>query len=256
LTDQSSVGLVLGGGAALGAAHAGVLQALEEAGARFDVIAGTSAGAIIGGGYAAGITAAELVHLVLGARFSSFATFQFQPRWGLFDTTVMERSIEEVVGPLRIEQLERPFGALAFDLRRRQPVLLTTGPLSTALRASSAVPGLFPPVTVGGQLLVDGAVADNVPVFAAHLLGAQSVVAVDLTADTSNRPATRLATVARAAFLGQNRDTRAADVIIRPRTEGLSRWSPVDVAQLVSLGRAAVEENWADIAALLAQEDN
>ncbi|MCX9191651.1 esterase [Carbonactinospora thermoautotrophica] len=244
------LGLALGGGAALGAAHAGVLQVLDEAGVECTVVAGTSAGALIGGGYAAGLTGAQLTDLVLSAGWSTFAQWRLSPRWGLLDTSPLERSIEQQVGARRIEELERRFGALAFDLRAREPVLLASGSLATALRASSAVPGLFPPVRVDDRLLVDGALADNLPVWAARQLGADLVIAVSVDNGAASRVTTRLLDTLIPARDRQRRDLRRAatpDVLIRPDTRGLSRWTASDVPRLVEAGRIAVESSLEDI---------
>lgn len=245
-------GLALGGGAALGAAHAGVLQALDEAGVLFEVVAGTSAGAIVGGGYAAGLSGRRLAELVLEARFGDFGEWNPKGRWGLFDTGVLERNVERLVGPVRIEELGRSFGAVAFDLRTREPVLIETGPLATALRASSAVPGLFPPVTVGDRLLVDGGVAANLPVFAARRLGAERVLAVSVDGRETPRMAGRLAGLARSLTVHGLSDLETGEhFLLRPCTRGASRWSPRDVPLLVEAGRRAVEENWEALEAFL-----
>lgn len=245
LPSRPRLGLALGSGAALGAAHAGVIQALDEAGIQIDVIAGTSAGAIIGGGYAAGLTGDELVELVIAARWGTFARWTASRRLGLLDPMPMERSIEERLGPLRIEELARPFAALAFDLRSRSAVSLTAGPLAQALRASSAVPGLFPPVNVDGRWLLDGVLADSVPVTAARTLGASHVIAVNLLPHSRVRQVRRRLPVQTAG-----RPTHNADVLLRPDTSGLQRWSPSDVPQLIAAGRRSVERAYDQLVAL------
>src|SRR6516165_1801830 len=153
---QVRLGLVLGGGAALGAAHAGVLQVLEEAGLNCFTVAGTSAGALIGAAYAAGLPSQVITDAVLAAGWTDFAQLRPGRRLGLLDTAPLADSIERLIDVPLIEELGRRFAALAWDVKTRQPVLLTEGPLTSALRASSAVPGLFPPVRIGDQLLVDG----------------------------------------------------------------------------------------------------
>lgn len=245
LHSRPRLGLALGSGAALGAAHAGVIQALDEAGIQIDVVAGTSAGAIIGGGYAAGLTGDELVELVLAARWGTFARWTASRRLGLLDPMPMERSIEDRLGPLRIEDMARPFAALAFDLRTRSAISLTTGSLAQALRASSAVPGLFPPVNIDGRWLLDGALADAVPVTTARTLGASRVVAVNPA------PQARLRQVHRRLSLrAGDRPTHNADVLLRPDTSGLQRWSPSDVPQLIAAGRRSVERAHDQLVAL------
>ncbi len=256
LPRASRLGLVLGAGAALGAAHAGVLQVLDDAGVYCAVVVGASAGALIGGGYAAGLSGAELADSVLAADWSTFASWRPSRRWGVLDTSPLERTIEARIGARRIEELGRRFGATAFDLRTWEPVLLTSGRLATALRASSAVPGLFAPVRVDDQLLVDGAVAGNVPVWAARRLHADRVIAVSLDNGPADETwgAARLLDRVNDAHTARKRDlqkTRAtADVLIRPDTRGLSRWSPKDVPRLVEAGRIAAQSCLHDICQL------
>lgn len=173
------LGLALGSGAALGAAHAGVIQALDQAGIRVDIVAGSSAGALLGGGYAAGLAGEELVDLVLKARWSTFARWRASGRLGLLGPTPMDCSIEDRVGPRLIEDLPLPFAAIAFDVGTRNAVSLTTGPLAQAVRAACAVPGLFPPVHIDGRWLIDGALAASVPVAAARAVGAERIIAVN-----------------------------------------------------------------------------
>lgn len=241
---EARLGLVLGGGAALGAAHAGVLQVLEEAGIDCPVVAGTSAGALIGAGYAAGLPSLVITDAVLSASWADFGELRPGRRLGLLDTSPLERSIQELVTVRLIEELGRRFAALAWDLITRQPVLLTKGPLGSALRASSAVPGLFPPVRIGELLLVDGALADNLPIWAARALGASRVIAVSVDPDidtASAVPGRLLETIRRYSPRPGAADRCPPDVLIRPDTAGLSRWSTKDVPQLIAAGRRAAE---------------
>ncbi|MCB0925964.1 MULTISPECIES: patatin-like phospholipase family protein [Mycobacteriaceae] len=255
LPRASRLGLVLGAGAALGAAHAGVLQVLDDAGVHCAVVVGASAGALIGGGYAAGLSGTELADLVLAADWGTFASWRPSRRWGVLDTSPLERTIETRIGARRIEELGRRFGATAFDLRTWEPVLLTSGRLATALRASSAVPGLFAPVRVDDQLLVDGAVAGNVPVWAARRLHADRIIAVSLDngpADDAWGAARLFDRVngARTRKRDLQRTSATADVLIRPDIRGLSRWSPKDVPRLVEAGRIAAQSRLQDISQL------
>ena len=251
--SRTQVGLVLGGGAALGAAHAGVLQALDQAGVYCTVVVGTSAGALIGGAYAAGLTGSQITELVLTAQWSEFARWNLNRRMGLLDSNPLEQSIEKYVGTRQIEDLGRRFGALAFDVLAREPVLLDAGPLAVALRASSAVPGLFPPVRVEGRLLVDGAVYDNIPVWAARQLGANYVIAVGLDngptvdAGVGTRALDVISGARRARGLDIHRASTTADVLVCPDTRGLSKWTTRDVPRLVDAGRLAVEQTLEEI---------
>jgi NTE family protein len=254
--DPPRLGLVLGGGAALGAAHAGVLEVLEEAGISCPIVVGTSAGALVGAGYAAGLSSVTLTEAILAATWADFARLSLGRRWGLLDTSPLEQNIEKHIPVATIEELDRRFGAVAWDLRARETVLLTQGPLSGALRATSAVPGLFPPVAIGDRLLVDGALADNTPAWAARILGADLVIAVRLNdetntvAQTAGRLLETLNSPRQATVPAQH--TGRPDVLIRPETRGINRWSPKGVPDLIAAGRLAAEAALPAIAELIA----
>ena len=175
------IGLALGSGSARGLAHIGVIRAIEEAGIKVDVIAGTSIGALVGAAYASGrLDALEL----------SFREFDWKsvgslfdpvfPRSGLIDGKKISKFIRaHVLGP-NIEHLPVPFSAIAADIANGEEVTMCEGDLVVAIRASISVPGILTPVHREGRLLVDGGLVDPVPVSAARALGANLVIAVDL----------------------------------------------------------------------------
>ncbi len=240
--DRAVLGLALGSGAARGAAHAGVLSVLQEAGIRPDIIAGTSAGALIGGAFAAGLPAEEIEAIVTAARWSNFARIDGGKRKALLQTSPQRESIEEHLGPLLIEELPYRFVAVAYDLRSRQRVLITRGSLSRAMQASMAVPGLFPPVEMGRMLLVDGSIAESVPVAATHSLGADRVIAVSVGAsDNPNSPLARTLDMAAPLLGTQARSVGAenSDLLIKPDTKSFALWSHRDVPKIIEAGRVA-----------------
>lgn len=179
-TSRPRIGLALGGGGARGAAHVGVLRVLERAGIPIDCIAGSSCGAVVGAGYAAGVPVDELERI-----FSTVRTRDlFRPVWatdGLLDNSPLGRTFERLAGPLAIEDLRIPFAAVATDAANGEPVEFRTGPVSAALRCSSAIPCLVRPVEWQGRRLIDGGVTHKVPVRLARSLGADLVIAVDLS---------------------------------------------------------------------------
>lgn len=244
------LGLVLGGGAALGAAHAGVVEVLDRAGLSFPVVAGTSAGGLIGAGYAAGLSSRVIIDVVLNATWGDIAKLNRERRWGLLDTSPLEQSIEKHIEVSRIEDLPRRFSTVAWDIRAREAVLLTEGPLGCALRATSAVPGLFPPVRIGDRLLVDGAIADNLPVRAARFLGADLVVAVDVERGVLRTARHMLRGAGRHATEVSN--GHPAEIVIQPDTSGAPRWSAKAVPELIAAGQQAAEAALPDIATAIA----
>ena len=236
MSDDTALGLVLGGGGAFGAAHVGVLQVLAERGIQPGIATGTSSGALVAAAYAAGVDTPTIERAARGFRWGAIARWSLTPRWGLLDTTAIADAVSAALGedPL-IEDLPRRFGAYATDLRTRQGVVLDRGPLSLALRATVAVPGLLPPVRRGDALLADGGMIDNVPVAAARALGASRVIVVRLHAKWENVRMMR--TVTRTADLVGDPSV----VLVQPEMEGMAQWTMSDVPRLVAEGRRAAE---------------
>ncbi len=186
-----SIGLVLGSGAARGFAHIGVIHALMENGIRPDIIVGTSIGALVGGCYANN----QLEELEAWARSLTVRRIigYLDVRIGgsgLIGGERLARRLVEAVGVTSIEDLPLRFAAIATEVGTGHEIWLTRGALSLAMRASCALPGIFPPVRLGGRWLVDGALVNPVPVSAARALGARVVIAVNLDADRFARGAT------------------------------------------------------------------
>jgi len=176
---QKLLGLALGGGGARGGAHIGLLKVLERECIEVGAIAGTSAGGIVGGLYAAGLSAGEIERLLTSAGPAALLEPDLSG-WSLLSTRRFIDLLRTRIGDVRIEDLPRPFAAVAVDLRSGREVVLTRGPLAIAIQATIAVPGLLSPVERDGALLVDGGVLNNVPVGVARHLGAQRVLAVDV----------------------------------------------------------------------------
>ena len=182
---KNRIGLALGSGASRGWSHIGIIKALSEQGIEPDVICGTSVGAIIGASYVAG-NMQKLEDWVLSSSRSDVLKF-FEvkvPQSGFVDTKRLSWFLHNYVAAedRSIEALDRTFGAVATDLDTGREVWLTEGGLADAVRASMAMPGLFPAVRVGGRWLVDGGLVNPVPVSVCHALGADVVIAVNLNA--------------------------------------------------------------------------
>jgi NTE family protein len=189
---QPSIGLALGGGAARGFAHVGVIRTLLSKGIRPDVICGTSMGAVVGGAYASDRMEAfeAWAHsLTSPRRVLSYLDLSLSGS-GLINGGRLAARLEEAVGRTMIEELPVRFAAIATEIGTGHEIWLTRGRLADALRASYALPGIFAPVRVGGRWLVDGALTNPVPVAAARALGARLVIAVNLNADLFGRGAT------------------------------------------------------------------
>ena len=219
------VALALGGGAARGFAHIGVIKALETSGIGVDVVVGTSAGSVVGALYAAGHGPFELQKLAIQLDEASVTDWSLFDR-GLIKGEALERFINTNVGGRPIEGLRRRFAAVATDLQSGEPIVFQRGNTGTAVRASSSIPGVFPPVTIGGREYVDGGLVAPIPVRAARGLGADVVVAVDISSRPSGKTKAGnldllLDTIAiMGGTLGKT-ELAAADVVIRPELRGL-----------------------------------
>lgn len=180
-----SIGIALGGGAGLGWAHIGVLQVLtEELGADIRAVAGTSIGAIVGGGFAAG----RLDHVADVAKGMTFKNMLKLGQMGfgmgaMVGTKKIDAELRRHFGDMLIEDLNIPFAAVSSDLYTGKIHIDDKGELVEAMKASSAIPGLFPGIAKGDKLLVDGAIVEPVPVTACRALGVKSVIAVNLQDD-------------------------------------------------------------------------
>ena len=185
---RPTIGLALGGGAARGFAHIGVLRTLLKHGIVPDVIVGTSIGAVVGGCYAA----KEMDNLESWARtltvrgVLSYLDVSLSGS-GLINGGHLASRLESGLKDIRIDDLPIRFAAIATEFNTGHEIWLTRGRLAEALRASYALPGIFPPVLIGGRWLVDGALVNPVPVSAARALGARLVIAVNLNSDLFGR---------------------------------------------------------------------
>lgn len=182
--SRPKIGLALGGGVARGWAHIGALRALKRYGIEPDVICGASVGAVVGGMMLAGKLDAleEWVLSLNRLRIVSYLDLRIRSG-GLIGGQRLINEMRRHIGDVRIEDLPTPFAAVATDLITGHEVWLQEGGLSESLRASFSLPGVFPPVERDGRMLIDGALVNPVPVSVCRALGAQLVIAVNLSAD-------------------------------------------------------------------------
>ena len=225
------LGLALSGGAARGLAHVGVLRVFEEHGVRVDCVAGTSAGALVGGALASGMSVAEIEKIGRGLRWRDLGRMTVS-RLGVQSNALMEQYVRERFPLTRFEELPTPFAAVATDLRTGAAVVMRDeGDLGFAVRASCAIPGWYVPVTDSkGRQLVDGGLVANLPVSVVRALGAEVVVAVDVNSEGAKflGPPTSVVGVLIQSMLVVQRTAaqhqrQLADVVISPAV-GHLRW--------------------------------
>ena len=176
------IGLALGGGAARGFAHVGVIAVLEEAGLKPQLVVGTSAGSLVAALYASGLTSAQLKQTALSLQEVAITDWML-PIFGrgMFRGDALARYVNELVSSRLIDAMPMPLGIVATDLNTGGAVLFQKGDTGTAVRASSAVPAVFVPVKINGREYVDGGLVSPVPVRFARQMGADVVVAVDIS---------------------------------------------------------------------------
>ncbi len=243
--QRKRVGLALGGGGMRGMAHVGVLRVLEQAGIPVDCIAGTSAGSLVGAAYAAGLRSDRLLDLALQMRWRSISR-PVWPRDGFVSFARLESYLIDAGGDLSFGQLKIPYAAVAANLATGEQVVLSRGRLAPAVRASCSVPGIVTPIDLGGQRLVDGGIANNLPISVVRELGADVVIAVGLGSPPGDYPR-GVGQIAVSAIehllIKAGDDPASAQVYIPIPLWGLSSMIRSSRRQhLMDLGRQAAEE--------------
>lgn len=219
------IGLALGGGAARGFAHIGVIKALEAQGIVPDLVVGTSAGSLVGALYAAGNNGYALHKLALEmeeAAISDWSVPFFSKATGVLKGEALQNYVNRTVNGVPLEKLKIPFGAVATDLKNGQAILFQRGNTGAAVRASSAVPSLFQPVRVGDRYYVDGGLVSPVPVRFAREMGADFVIAVNISSQPDAQPSSSALDVLLQTFaiMGQSinhYELKDADIVIQPQ---------------------------------------
>ncbi|MCY0886911.1 MAG: patatin-like phospholipase family protein [Alicyclobacillaceae bacterium] len=191
---MTTIGLALGSGGAKGFAHVGVLRALEEHGVRVGVISGSSMGGLVAAFYATGMQPAFMEQLATTLRRRHWIDFTV-PKMGMVSGDRVRTMVALLTRQLAIEQANIPLAIVATDLLNRRKVVFKSGSIADAVRASVSIPGVFVPVVHDGGVLVDGGVLDRVPVEVTRELGADKVIAVDVSTNTLPQPPTSLVDV-------------------------------------------------------------
>jgi len=174
------IGLALGSGAARGGAHIGVLKVLEREGIQVSAIAGTSVGALVGALYASGMSAVEIEQVALTLKWKKLIDFRIS-QTGLVEGTRIERYIRKLLKGKQFSEMRIPLSTVAADIANAQKVVFCMGDVAQAVRASISIPAVFRPLEIKDRLFVDGGIMDPVPVEVVKGMGADIVIAVDLS---------------------------------------------------------------------------
>jgi NTE family protein len=241
------VGLALGGGAARGFAHVGVIQVLEEAGIKPSLVVGTSAGSLVAALYASGRSGPQLQAVAMNMDEAAFAdwTLPIFSR-GMLRGEALGRYVNAQVGSRLIENMALPLGIVATDLNTGQGVLFRRGDTGTAVRASSAVPAVFLPVKIGSQEFVDGGLVSPVPVRYARQMGAELVIAVDISSAPEGNPSSDTLQILLQTFaiMGKSINSwelKDADIVVRPALTGMAGGDFAGKRRAIDAGRAAMQ---------------
>ena len=241
------LGLALGGGAARGFAHIGVIQVLEENGIKPDLVVGTSAGSLVAAFYASGKTGAQLQWLADTMDESQLTdwTIPFMSR-GMLRGEALGRYVNSQLNGAKIEDLKMPLGIVATDLQTGDGILFRRGDIATAVRASSAVPSVFEPVRIGSKDYVDGGLVSPVPVRYVRQMGADIVIAVDISSRPEDAQTNDMLKVLLQTFsiMGKSisqLEMAQAEVVVRPAMPDVGSTEFAARKKSIEAGRAAMK---------------
>ncbi|GAK07408.1 patatin-like phospholipase family protein [Geomicrobium sp. JCM 19038] len=248
---KPKVGLALGSGGARGIAHVGVLDVFEKENIPIDYIAGSSMGSLVGALFALGHSATDLEELASLFKRKYFVDFTV-PKMGLINGKRIEELIYMLTQGKNIEDLEVPLSIVTTDLQKGRSVILDSGSISKAVRASISIPGIFVPVQYDGKILVDGGIVDRVPIQAVRNMGADIVIAVDVSFFPKDPPITSIYDVIMQSMEIMGREIveskwLQADVLMRPILKQHSTVAFQEIEALVEQGRVEASHYVEDI---------
>jgi NTE family protein len=236
LHNQASIGLALGGGAVLGAAHIGVLRALAEFDIRIDYVTGTSIGSLVGSLFACGKGWEAIGEVASELSWMDISKMTFS-RSGLLSNEKLGGLVRKTIGERTFADTDIPLALIATDIGTGDKHVLNEGPIDTAVMASTCIPGIFIPVKRDGLLLVDGGIVENVPIPTLRELGAEYIIGVNLNAHHGNRTPRNILEVLSNSFHytlanATRFQVNEADILIEP---DLSEFSFIDTDQVPDL---------------------
>jgi NTE family protein len=239
------IGLALGGGAARGAAHIGVLKVLAEEGIAVDRVAGTSVGSVVGAAFCAGLSWKDILERARRIDWPDVASLTL-PRMGFLRMDRFEGLIRGTIGVEDFRDLSIPLSTVAVDLATGREVIFASGPIARAVRASCSVPGVFEPVLEGEGVLVDGGLLNEVPADVVRRMGADVVLAVSLTADRRHEaPPRNVLDIIYYSFdillaARTQESLKAADLVVAPQLAGFAYRDLKRIDELVERGERAM----------------
>jgi NTE family protein len=249
------IGLALGSGGARGFAHLGVIKVLNEANIPIHLIAGSSMGALVGTLYAAGLDIDRLYKLAFAFKRKFYLDFTV-PKMGFIAGKRVKELIRIFTHGKRLEELDIPVAVIATDLIRGEKIVFKNGPIADAVRASISIPGIFVPEKIDGRILVDGGVVDRVPVSVAREMGADIVIAVDVSHVKKNEEITSIFDVILQSIdimqdeLVRHREIES-DIMIRPHVEQYSSRAFTNTKEIIQIGEEEAKKQLHKIKAVI-----
>ena len=245
LTD--GIGLALGSGAALGAAHVGVLKAIEELDIQIDYVAGTSIGAVIGAFYAFGMPIDRIEDIALDLNWPDVSGITL-PKLGLFSNHGLGEFLNRQLGDVQFRDSEKPLAVLATNITDGTKVILNEGDVSSAVKASACVPVLYEPVEIDGQLLVDGGLMESIPLSALKKMGASRTIGVDLKSERQYQRPRNILDILNNSFEIAlkhlaNVNVTDIDVLIQPKLGEFSRTDTTNSEKMIRRGYEAASHS-------------
>lgn len=237
---MNKTGLALGGGVVLGAAHVGILKAIDEFDIKIDMISGTSIGAFVAALYAFGKNSQEIMQLASELKWFDITGISLS-RYGLLSNEKLGSLILEHIGDKDIMDSNIPLFMIATDITNGEKVILDKGPVASAVMASTCIPGIFKPVEIDGKILVDGGIVENVPVISLRKMGADPVIGVDLNHwHTYGKPQHIFDVILNSFHFLIRETTRlqteTADFMINPNLAEFNRTDTSQVEELIERG--------------------
>lgn len=249
---MKKIGLALGGGAVLGAAHIGVIRALEEMDVEISFVSGTSIGAFVGALYAFGNTSKDIEEIVLRLSWMDISGIAILEN-GLLSNAKLGELLDESLGEKKIEDADIPLAVIATDITNGDKIVLDKGSVAQAVMASTCIPGVFSPVKLDQKILVDGGIVENIPIDTVKNMGADYVIGVDLNAiKTYNKPDSVLDVLINSFHFtlkaAAKFQTEEASLLITP---DLSKFNMISTDQI----KALIEQGYKDAREQLEKAD-
>ena len=237
---MNRIGLALGGGAVLGAAHIGVLKAIEEKGVEIKFITGTSIGAFVAALYAFGKDWNEINDITSELKWMDISSISLS-RYSLLSNEKFGALLVEHIGDKKIEESMIPLAIIATDAVSGEKVILKKGSVAQAVMASTCIPGIFKPVVIDDKMLIDGGIVENVPINTLKKLGAKYIIGVDLNANHNYQKPGNILDVLLNSFhfimqQAAKLQTEDADLLIKPDLSSFDRTDTTQIEELMKKG--------------------